>query len=132
MAIRITSDSTCDLGNLVKERNIGIMAIQIVLDTKAYRDGVDITPEDIFKFVEETKMLPKTSAPSMTENTTPPAPLPVRLTCLFMSLLGRARATATERTSKSWAQSLRAATTPQAATTTSPPTTRTAFGSFTP
>jgi DegV family protein with EDD domain len=67
MAIRITSDSTCDLGNLVKERNIGIMAIQIVLDTKAYRDGVDITPEDIFKFVEETKMLPKTSAPSMTD-----------------------------------------------------------------
>ncbi len=67
MAIRITSDSTCDLGDLVKERNIGIMSIQVILDTKAYRDGVDITPEDIFKFVEETKMLPKTSAPSMTD-----------------------------------------------------------------
>ena len=67
MAIRITSDSTCDLGHLVKERNIGILAMQVNLDAKAYRDGVDITPQDIFDFVAETKMLPKTSAPSIGE-----------------------------------------------------------------
>ena len=67
MAIRITSDSTCDLGHLVKERNIGIMSIQINLDGKAYSDGVDIIPEDIFKFVAEKKMLPKTSAPSIAD-----------------------------------------------------------------
>ena len=67
MAIRITSDSTCDLGYLVEERNIGIMHIQVNLDGKAYSDGVDITPEDIFKFVAEKKMLPKTSAPSIAD-----------------------------------------------------------------
>lgn len=29
MAIRITSDSTCDLGHLVEERNIGILPLQV-------------------------------------------------------------------------------------------------------
>ena len=67
MAIRITSDSTCDLNHLIKERNIGIMPLQVNLGENAFRDGVDITPEDIFKFVEETKVLPKTAAPSIGE-----------------------------------------------------------------
>lgn len=67
MSIRITSDSTCDLNALVEERNIGILPLQVNLDAKAYRDGVDITPQDIFDFVAETKILPKTSAPSIGE-----------------------------------------------------------------
>ena len=65
MKIRITSDSTCDLNHLVEERNIGILSLQVNLDTNAYHDGVDITPQDIFDFVAETKTLPKTSAPSI-------------------------------------------------------------------
>ena len=65
MSIRITSDSTCDLGHLVAERNIGILPLQVNLDADSFYDGVDITPEDIFKFVEEKKILPKTSAPSI-------------------------------------------------------------------
>lgn len=67
MNIRITSDSTCDLGHLVAERNIGILPLQVNLDAKAYRDGIDITPQDIFDFVAKTKILPKTSAPSIAE-----------------------------------------------------------------
>ena len=65
MSIRITSDSTCDLNHLVEERNIGILALQVNLDAQSYHDGVDITPQDIFDFVERTKILPKTSAPSI-------------------------------------------------------------------
>lgn len=65
MAIRITSDSTCDLGTLVEQRNIGILPLGVNLDADSYLDGVNITPQDIFKFVAETKMLPKTSAPSI-------------------------------------------------------------------
>ena len=65
MAIRITSDSTCDLNHLVEERNIGILSMQVNLDAKPYHDGIDITPQDIFDFVERTKILPKTSAPSI-------------------------------------------------------------------
>ena len=65
MKIRITSDSTCDLNHLVEERNIGILPLQVNLDAQSYHDGVDITPQDIFNFVERTKILPKTSAPSI-------------------------------------------------------------------
>ena len=65
MKIRITSDSTCDLNHLVEERNIGILPLQVNLDAQPYHDGVDITPQDIFHFVERTKILPKTSAPSI-------------------------------------------------------------------
>ncbi|MBQ2702135.1 MAG: DegV family protein, partial [Clostridia bacterium] len=67
MAIRITSDSTCDLGNYAAERNVGINPMTVILDGQIYHDGVDITPEDIFKFVADTKQLPKTSATAVEE-----------------------------------------------------------------
>ena len=67
MKIRITSDSTCDLGHLVEENNVGILPLQVNLDADSYHDGVDITPQDIFDFVKRTKILPKTSAPSIGE-----------------------------------------------------------------
>lgn len=67
MSIKITSDSTCDLGHLANERNIVILPLQVNLDGEAYRDGVNITPEVIFSFVAKTKILPKTSAPSIGE-----------------------------------------------------------------
>ena len=65
--IRISSDSTCDLGHLVEKHDISIMPLKVVLDTQTYYDGVDITPQDIFSFVEKTKILPKTSAASEME-----------------------------------------------------------------
>ncbi len=65
--IIISSDSTCDLGDLVQKHGVSIMPLKVILDTQTYYDGVDITPEDIFAFVKETKMLPKTSAASSVE-----------------------------------------------------------------
>lgn len=65
MSIRITSDSTCDLGHLVIERNVGILPLQVHLDGDSFYDGIDITPQDIFDFVAEKNVLPKTSAPSI-------------------------------------------------------------------
>ena len=65
MAICITSDSTCDLGHLVQERDIKILPLQVNLGADSYFDGVDITPADIFAFVAETRRLPKTAAPSI-------------------------------------------------------------------
>ena len=50
MNIKITSDSTCDLGDLIAKRNIGILALQVNLDGKAYFDGVDITSESSIWF----------------------------------------------------------------------------------
>ena len=65
MAVVITSDSTCDLNDLVKKRNIEIVPLKVNLDMEEYYDGVNITPQDIFAFVEKTKILPKTSAASV-------------------------------------------------------------------
>ena len=65
MKIKITSDSTCDLGHLVEERGISILPLQVNLGSNSYFDGVDIQPEDIFAFVAETRQLPKTAAPSI-------------------------------------------------------------------
>ena len=65
MAIRITSDSTCDLGHLIAERDITLLPLAINLGDKTYYDGVDITPQDIFDFVAANNVLPKTAAPSI-------------------------------------------------------------------
>ena len=67
MNIRITSDSTCDLGRLVEENNIGIVPLRVNLGEYSFHDGVDIVPTDIFEFVANTGVLPKTSAPSIGE-----------------------------------------------------------------
>ena len=49
MKIKITSDSTCDLGEkLIKENDIGIFALQVILGEQSYSDGVNIVPQDIF------------------------------------------------------------------------------------
>ncbi len=65
MAIRITSDSTCDLGHLIAERDITLLPLAVNLGEKTYYDGVDITPQDIFDFVAANNVLPKTAAPSI-------------------------------------------------------------------
>lgn len=61
--IKILSDSTCDLTpELIKELGVELVPVEVILGTDAYLDGVDITPEKIFAYYEETGALPKTSA----------------------------------------------------------------------
>lgn len=67
MAIRITADSSCDLGEFAEKRNIGVLPMTVILDATIYHDGVDVTPQDIFAFVDEKNILPKTSAMSVEE-----------------------------------------------------------------
>ena len=66
--VKIISDSTCDLSkDLLEKYDITILPLHILLGETEYRDGVDITPEEIFRWSDENKTTPKTSAPSMTE-----------------------------------------------------------------
>ena len=52
MNIKITADSTCDLSKeLMEENNIEILPLYVVKDGASYRDGLEITPQDIFDFV---------------------------------------------------------------------------------
>lgn len=63
MAIKITSDSTCDLSPaLVEEYNIGIVPLTVMKDGEPFKDGVEITPADIFAFTASTGKLCSTSA----------------------------------------------------------------------
>lgn len=61
----ISSDSTCDIGEFASSRNINVMPLNVILGTDVYSDGVDITPQNIFDFVEKTNTLPKTAAPNV-------------------------------------------------------------------
>lgn len=66
--IKLISDSTCDMPKeLIEKYNISIVPLSIVLGEKPYRDGVEIAPADIFKWVDENGITPKTSAPSIAD-----------------------------------------------------------------
>lgn len=68
--VKIISDSTCDLSpELIKKYGIDIIPLHIILDTDEYLDGVNITPVDIYKWSEEHKTTPKTSASSIEDIT---------------------------------------------------------------
>lgn len=62
MKIAISSESTCDLSvELIEKNNINIIPYSVILGDEVVTDNADV-PAKIFKFVEETKQLPKTSA----------------------------------------------------------------------
>lgn len=62
MKIAISAESTIDLPKeLLSLYNIHTLPYTIILGDKEYFDG-EILPEQIFKFYEDTKTLPKTSA----------------------------------------------------------------------
>ena len=67
--IIISSDSTCDLSSeLIERYNIRILPMGVTLGDNSYRDGVDVTPDDLYAYVAKTGQLPKTSAINMAEN----------------------------------------------------------------
>ena len=64
----ITCDSTADLTpELYAKYDIKVIALSVSLGDVLRRDGVDVTCGDVFSFVDETGMLPKTSAVSVGE-----------------------------------------------------------------
>lgn len=66
--LKITCDSTCDLSAEQYNRyDISVIPLSVAMGDKLYRDGVDIRPEELFSYVEETGKLPTTSAISVGE-----------------------------------------------------------------
>ncbi len=64
--VKIISDSTCDLSEELRKRyQVDIIPLCIRMDEKEYKDGIDITPEDIYRWSGETNLTPKTAAPSV-------------------------------------------------------------------
>ena len=68
MNIKITSDSTCDLSQAILEaHNITLVPLTVIMEDKAYKDGVSITPSTIFEHVAAGGALCSTSANSVGE-----------------------------------------------------------------
>ena len=64
--VKIISDSTSDLTKeLIDKLDISVIPLHILLGNDEYRDGIDITPDKIYKWADENKTTPKTSAVSI-------------------------------------------------------------------
>ena len=63
MRIKISADSTCDLSpELIETYNIGITPLYIEKGGQNCRDGMDITPQEIFDYVRSGKGVCRTAA----------------------------------------------------------------------
>ena len=61
--IMVSCDSACDLSDEMRERYaIQVTSMYIQQDGKVFRDGIDITPDDIYATYEAKGVLPTTSA----------------------------------------------------------------------
>ena len=68
MSIKITSDSTCDLSpELLELYDVEIIPLSVIQGGSAKKDGVEITPDDIFRHVDGGGDLPGTAAISVGE-----------------------------------------------------------------
>ena len=70
MKIKIISDSTCDLSpRQIAENDIAINALTVIKNDEQFKDGITITPADIFAHVAAGGSLCSTSASSIGEYT---------------------------------------------------------------
>lgn len=61
--IKIIVDSTCDLTpEYVKENDVVVIPLLVTHQNKEFKDGVDITIDQLYAMVDESNVLPKTSA----------------------------------------------------------------------
>lgn len=66
--IIISSDSCCDIGReLTEKRDIKILPLIVTMGEDSFIDGVTAEPSDIYKFVADTGILPKTAARSVSD-----------------------------------------------------------------
>lgn len=68
MKIKITSDSTSDLGQeLLRRYDVSVFPLAVAMGGRDYHDGVDITPNDIYRHVAAGGELPKTAAVNLAQ-----------------------------------------------------------------
>jgi len=63
--VAVVADSTCCLPQEIVERHdICVVPLQIIHEGKSYRDGIDITPNEVYKIMRKKENLPTTSTAS--------------------------------------------------------------------
>ena len=61
--VKIIADSTCDLSpELIKQYDVDIIPLHIILGDQDYEDGKGITPDELFAWSDANKQTPKTAA----------------------------------------------------------------------
>lgn len=66
--IRLLADSTCDLTDeIIEKYNIGLAPLTINIESKTYKDRVDISSDEFFSMLENLENHPSTSMPSPAE-----------------------------------------------------------------
>jgi DegV family protein with EDD domain len=65
MAVKVITDSTSDLTpQIASELAITVVPLYVHFGTDAYRDGIDLTTDDFYRKLLESKTLPTTAAPA--------------------------------------------------------------------
>ena len=63
--VAVVTDSSCCLpSELVSKYEISVVPLQIVYMGKSYRDGIDMTPREVYEIMRRRENLPTTSTPS--------------------------------------------------------------------
>ncbi|MGM9972074.1 MAG: DegV family protein [Anaeroplasmataceae bacterium] len=66
--IRIIADSGCSIKQDEKDKyNLDIIPLQILLDGKEYKDGIDLSMDTFYDILINKKQFPKTSLPCLTD-----------------------------------------------------------------
>lgn len=64
MAVRIVTDSIADLpAQVVEDLGITVVPLNISFDCESYRDGVELTADQFYSKLQDSKVFPTTSAP---------------------------------------------------------------------
>jgi DegV family protein with EDD domain len=64
VSIRIVTDSTCDLPEeIIRQHRITVIPLHIHMDSKEYRDGVNLSRQDFYQQLPGLKSTPTTAAP---------------------------------------------------------------------
>ncbi|MBR3269287.1 MAG: DegV family protein [Oscillospiraceae bacterium] len=68
MKVTIVADSTCDLTKeQIQENNIIILPLYVTMDEESRKDGLEITADEIFRYVDAGGALPKTAAVTVSD-----------------------------------------------------------------
>lgn len=66
MNVKIITDSTCDLPkDMLEKYDIDIVTLYIILDSKSYKERIEINQEEVVDWSNENHKSPKTGAPTI-------------------------------------------------------------------
>ncbi len=68
MAVKVITDSTCDLPRELPQRwDIGVIPCNVHFDDQVYKDGVDMGPDEFYSRLSSSSRLPTTAQPSVND-----------------------------------------------------------------